>query len=387
MAAEHEYPRFSDAEFARRYRAVRERMERADLDALVIYGTGAAGSMVQYLSNWPVTTEAYLLFPREGEPAMRVHFYNHVPLARRASIIADVDGRGVDGGVTMATELKRRGLDKGGVGVAGPLPWYTYERLRALLPDARLAPFSQAFNDLFLVKSEEEIEWARRGAALGDRAIEALAREARPGLTEFDLAAIVQGAYLGHGGRNVIHFMSTTPMRDPDVCAPAQYQSHRVIRKGDVLITEISVNYWGYGGQTLRPFAIGEEPTAEFQRMYDVAEAAFYSVARALKTDVTAAEVLAAGDLIEDAGYSIYDDLVHGMVNGYLSPVLRTRGTTVEEAPADFRYPENSVWVIQPNVITRDERMGLQVGDVVRVTAQGAERLQTNPLRFIVCGL
>ena len=71
----------------------------------------------------------------------------------------------------------------------------------------------------------------------------------------------------------------------------------------------------------------------------------------------------------EDAGYSIYDDLVHGWGNGYLSPVLRTRGTTVEEAPSDFRYPENSTWVIQPNVITRDERMGIcmDVGHTVRV--------------------
>ena len=386
MAAEHEYPRFSGAEFARRHRAVREKMERAGVDVLLAYGGGGQGSQVQYLTNWPVTTEAYLLFPREGEPAMRVHFYNHVPLARRASIVDDVGWRGVDGGVTMADELKRRGLDKGGIGLAGPLPWFTYERLRGLLPDARIVPFNQAFTELFMVKSEEELEWARRGAALGDRAMEALEREARPGITEFDLAAIVQGAYLPHGGRNVIHFMSTTPMANPDVCVPAQYQSHRVIRAGDVLTTEISVSYWGYGGQCLRPFAIGTDPTPEFQRLYEVAEAAFHSITRALKTGASPADVLAAGDLIEDAGYSIYDDLVHGYGNGYLPPVLRTRGTSAEEPPADFRYPENSMWVIQPNVITRDERMGIQLGDVVRVTANGAERMQEYPLKFVLCG-
>ncbi len=386
MSSEHEYPRFSDAEFARRHRAIRERMDRADVAALVVYGTGAAGSMVQYLTNWPVTTEAYLLFPREGEPALRVHYYNHVPLARRAAIVADVAWRGVDGAVTIAEELKRRGLHRGGIGLAGPLPWFSYERLRGLLPDARIVPFNQVFTDLFMVKSEEELEWVRRGAALGDRACEALERAARPGITEFDLAAIVQGAYLGQGGRNVIHFMSTTPMRAPDVCVPAQYQSHRVLRPGDVLITEISVSYWGYGGQILRPFAIGEEPTPAYQRLYEVAEAAYQAIARALKTGATPAEVQAAGDLIEDAGYTIYDDLVHGYGNGYLPPVLRTRNTQVEEPPADFRYPENSLWVIQPNVITRDERMGIQLGDVVRVTAHGAESLQRYPRRFVVCG-
>ena len=57
-----------------------------------------------------------------------------------------------------------------------------------------------------------------------------------------------------------------------------------------------------------------------------------------------------------------------------------------EPPPADFRYPENSTWVIQPNVITRDERMGLQVGDMVRVTANGAEPMNRYPMRFVLCG-
>jgi len=383
---EHEYPRFSDAEFARRHRAMREKMAQAEVDVLVVYGRGRGGSQVQYLTNWNVTTEAYLLFPRQGEMAMWVHFYNHVPLARIASLIPDTGWMGVDPAATVAEALRRRGLDRGAIGLAGPLPFGPYERLRGLLPDARLVPFNHAFNQLFLVKSEEELEWLRRGAELGDRAMAALEREARPGLTEHDLAAIVQGAYLGQGGRNVIHFMSTTPMRAPDVCVPAQYQSHRTIQRGDILITEISVEYWGYGGQSLRPYAIGEEPTPEYRRMYEVAEAAFHAVAAAMRTGATPADVLTASDLIEAAGYTIYDDLVHGIGNGYLPPVMRTRGTTVEEAPADFRYPENSTWVIQPNVITPDERMGLQVGDMVRVTANGAERMHRYPLGFIVCG-
>jgi Xaa-Pro aminopeptidase len=387
MADEHEYPRFSDAEFARRHAALRERMGRADLDALVIFGHGLAGSQVQYLTNWPVTVEAYLLFPRQGEMAMWVHFVNHAPLARRASIVPEVEWRGVDAPETVAAALRKRGLERAGIGVAGPLTFLTYEGLRGRLPDARFVPFNQAFTELFLVKSDEELEWARRGSELGDLAMEALEREVRPGLTEHDLAAIVQGAYLPRGGRNIIHFMSTTPMRAPDVAMPAQYQSHRVIQRGDVLITEISAHYWGYGGQSLRPYAIGEEPTAEYRRMYEVAEQAFYAVSEALHTGARPADVIAAANMIEDAGYTIYDDLVHGMNNGYLPPVLRTRGTTVEEAPESFRYPENSLWVVQPNIITRDERTGLQLGDMVRVTANGGERMHRYPVKFVQCAM
>jgi hypothetical protein len=42
--------------------------------------------------------------------------------------------------------------------------------------------------------------------------------------------------------------------------------------------------------------------------------------------------------------------------------------------------------VVQPNPITRDERMGLQVGALTRVTPTGAVSLQKFPMKFIVAG-
>ena len=46
---------------------------------------------------------------------------------------------------------------------------------------------------------------------------------------------------------------------------------------------------------------------------------------------------------------------------------------------------ENMVVVIQPNVIREDARMGLQVGETLRVTRTGTERLHDYPMEFIVC--
>ena len=42
--------------------------------------------------------------------------------------------------------------------------------------------------------------------------------------------------------------------------------------------------------------------------------------------------------------------------------------------------------VIQPNVITGDERMGVQVGELCRVTRAGVQSLHRFPMRFIECG-
>jgi Xaa-Pro aminopeptidase len=41
----------------------------------------------------------------------------------------------------------------------------------------------------------------------------------------------------------------------------------------------------------------------------------------------------------------------------------------------EFTLEENMAMVIQPNVITKDERAGVQTGELILVTAGGAERL------------
>lgn len=56
-------PRFSDAEFARRFAQVRAMMEREELAALLVYGNTAAYSEVQFLTDVRTSREAMLLFP------------------------------------------------------------------------------------------------------------------------------------------------------------------------------------------------------------------------------------------------------------------------------------------------------------------------------------
>ncbi len=378
------YPRFSEAEFARRYADVRAAMQEANLTALLLYGTASAYHEVLYLSNFPVTREAMLVFPLEGEPTLFVQYFNHVLNARQVACIADVRWGGADITVTTAENLQVRGLAGSRVGVVGPITFKQYALLRKMLPQAELVDFTPQLLQLRLIKSEEEIEFLRRGAEFSDLAIEALEREARPGITEHELAAIVEGAYLGLGGKTHIRYMATTPMRNPSVCVPAQHLSNRVLQTGDVLITEISAHFHGYAGQILRPFAIGTPPTPEYQRMYDVAVEAFNRIAGVIRSGATSDEVLDAGECIHTSGFTIYDDLVHGFGGGYLPPILRTRRTSAR-LPEPFTFRENMLVVLQPNVITEDERMGVQVGELVRVKRRGIESLHRYPMRFIQC--
>src|SRR5690242_5308853 len=377
--------RFSDGELARRRKAVCTMMAEHGLNALVVYGTVGSSAEVQYLTDFRTGREGDLVVPIQGEPTLCVQYFNHVPDARRRARVADVQWAGKNSVSTLVAHLSTHGLNTGRVGLVGALPWQQHLALSTRLPHVEFSDTTIPFQHLRLIKSKEEMAFLRRGAELSDLAMEALEREARPGLAEYELAAIVESAYVPLGGQTHIHYMATTSMHDPHLCVPAQVQSDRVLQAGDVLITEISAQYDGYPGQILRPFSIGEPPTADYQRVYEVAAHVFDRIAAVVRHGAVVEDVLDAAEEIAAAGYTICDDLVHGFGGGYFAPLVRTGQTGGTRHPG-FVFAEDMTVVIQPNIITPDERMGIQVGELVRVTRTSVERLHRYPMRFTQCG-
>jgi Xaa-Pro aminopeptidase len=167
-------------------------------------------------------------------------------------------------------------------------------------------------------------------------------------------------------------------MRDPDLCVPAQYPTARALEPGDVLMCEISASYWEYAGQLLRTFAVAAEPPSLYRELHAVADAAFEALVGRLRAGATAGELVDASSGIEEAGFTIRDDLVHGFVGGYLPPVLGTRSRALAPVP-EFTFRRDMTVVVQPNVVTKDQRAGVQTGELMLVTDEGAERLHSYP--------
>ena len=54
-------------------------------------------------------------------------------------------------------------------------------------------------------------------------------------------------------------------------------------------------------------------------------------------------------------------------------------GSRTLEPPPDMSFSDGMTVVVQPNVITPDERAGVQTGELVLVTNEGVERLHSAP--------
>jgi Xaa-Pro aminopeptidase len=326
-----------------------------------------------------VTAEAVGVFSPGRRDALFVQYFNHVPLARRLAE-AEVAWGGESSIVSAAEELARRGAGRGRVAAIGPL---TVEQ-HAVLGErfGTIKRPNKPYTRLRMVKSAEEIDWLRIGAHLSDRAMTSLRDGLEPGLTERQLGDLVERAYVSEGGSNVIHYFGATPMHAPQLAVPAQFPSTRRVIKGDIVSAEISAAFWEYPGQVLRSFAVGVDPPPLYAELHAVADAAFDAVAAVLKDGAMPADVIAASGVIEDAGFTTIDDLVHGYGGGYLPPVLGSRSRPAGPVP-DEPFRAGMTVVIQPNVATRDGHAGVQTGELLLVTATGIERLHAMPRGFM----
>jgi Xaa-Pro aminopeptidase len=367
-----DYPRYSEAEMERRRTAVASLLEQASADHLVFCGANRFGSAVQWLTQWPVTAEAVGVFTPGQADSLFVQYVNHARLAQQLADKAEVAWGGESGIQAAIRVLEQRGARAGRVAVLGAMNFEQHGALTERF--GKIASLNKAYVRLRQVKSEEELDWFRIGAWFSDRGMAGLRDGLRPGLNERELGDLVERTYVGLGGTNGIHYFGTTPMRDPDVPVPRQFPSTRRVQKGDIVFAEISAAFFDHTGQVLRSFAVRDDPPPLYQELHAAADAAFDAIVAVLREGATPAQVIEAAGVIEDAGFTIIDDLLHGYGGGYLPPILGCKSRPAGPVPQEA-FRAGQVVVVQPNVVTRDHKAGVQTGEMLLITKTGVERM------------
>jgi Xaa-Pro dipeptidase len=375
-----EYPRFSDAEYARRHQLLSLVMQKAGVDHLLVVTDHRIGNAPQWVTGWPGSVEAYVVFKPGEKMTMFMEWYNHFPLGKKLAVGIDTQWGEHRGIQKTIEELKRRGAKR--VGIMGPLVVAKYRQLKAHF---EMVELDAEYVRLRQIKSEEEIDWLRIGAAFSDAGFAALLAGAQPGVTERELGNIVERAYVGHGGTTMIHYIGRTSMANPQIFVPPQHHSPRQVEKGDIIFCELSGVFWDYPGQVLRTFTVEAEATPLYRELYETAEAAFDAVTGVVRHGTTMQEIIDAASVIENKGFTVCDDLMHGFGGGYFQPILGTKSRPAGPLP-DMTLEENMTVVVQPNVITTDQKAGVQVGELIRVTRDGFERLHKTARGLFLAG-
>jgi Xaa-Pro aminopeptidase len=394
MALTRDHPRFSQEEYDRRFREIRQRMQEKGIDVLIIYGDSGSHNSnhanVKYVSNYQDPVSSYVVFPLVGEPSLHISNRLYLPYAKLMSIFPRTDAVDYNPGAAVESCIRELGLEKGTIGLVGlrgilygSLPFGPLDHWHKAFGGASFVDATDLLGEVRLIKSKEELSWFRKGAALTDMAFEALEKKAKAGMTDFQLAGIIANSYMPKGGGPKLIFIGSTSMSRPHLIFPCQFPSHRKVGKGDIILTELSADYEMYAGQAHRPITVGVSPTPVYQKMFEVAVEAYTRILKALKPGATHVEIKKAASIIQDEGFTTFDATLHGWGLLIEPPRLDIDAVMIRRPVNEFVVQERMLLVIQPNVVTQDGKRGLQVGNLVEIRQTGGRALQKFPIKFL----
>ena len=383
------WPKFSRAEYQRRYDGLRKEMAERGLDCLAVYGapmffgTDPGGPNLAWLAAYAPAVHGYVVFPREGEPTLLLYVASHAVNAREISVIADVRA-GTDLPGMLRDRIKEAGCDRGKIGIVGNFAWANisiphehYEALAKELPRAKLEIVTSWYEERRLVKSAEELEFMGHGAAICDKAFDAFRALAAPGVSEVALHNEALRVVHANGGRITFGHVGSTPMRDPEMIYPNFYPTNRVLQRGDAVMTELTGGYGGYFGKIYTTSFIGP-PTAEYRRMFELAADGYRQLVGSLKPGVCGrdlASVLAGGG--SKGGYKLMS-FITGWSTVNTRPVLFSQ--RIEKADYEFPMQPGFCLNVAGWVASEDHKRGVWVGDTVTITDTGVRRLHKSPV-------
>jgi Xaa-Pro aminopeptidase len=166
----------------------------------------------------------------------------------------------------------------------------------------------------------------------------------------------------------------------PNGASPHHDLSDRVIQRGDAVVVDIGGSMPdGYCSDCTRTYVVGGEPDPEFARYYGVLLDAQKQSCDAVRPGVTAQSVdAAARDAIAAAGYGEW--FIHRTGHGI--------GLEEHEEPwivsgNEILLEPGMCFSIEPGIYLAG-RHGARIEDIVAVTAEGVERLDTVSRELVV---
>jgi len=402
-----EYPTLSITERDRRWKAVRELLQRERLDGVIAFGNGrnAADS---YLTN--EVKKSITLLTLEDDPVM---FVGDVPLdhydepgARWERWAKDwVAGDPIG---NLATRLRERGLDKARLGVvgltsravgewAGVISVRTWDRVVASMPDVEWVDIANDYESLAIVFSKEEQVMVRKAASLGERACEAFVEAARAGRNEHEIAAASFNAIIGGGGWVRSPFILERAGATMFAWNPPEWiamgGAPHILQPGDTIAAEIFAFYGGFESQQQIDVSMGE-PSALLRELESVCRDSYEAGIAALRPGMRFSELTAimeaplhtsrtwnTGPMVQTVP-PIYNSAtrLHPEVDQGLSALPQLPLGVAEDG--DFVIEVGHAFAFEPNALRDGQRVC--IGGTVLVSETGIEELNSLPNRLVV---
>ncbi|HET6204242.1 MAG TPA: Xaa-Pro peptidase family protein [Planctomycetota bacterium] len=238
---------------------------------------------------------------------------------------------------------------------------------KRLGPGAEVKNLSPLLDELRRVKTSEEIQAMREASRIGCEGHKAAIQACRPGLFEWEIAAVARAAFdrLGSSGPAYMAIVGT----GPNSLALHYSRKQRRIADGDVVLMDFGPEVFYYATDITRTWPANGKFTKRQREVYDACLRAQEETLKAVKPGATLADLgRVAGKALADAGFGAY--LRHGPSH-YI-------GLAVHDVGSERKPFEPGVCVtVEPGIYIPAEDLGVRIEDTVVVTPEGCENLST----------
>lgn len=277
----------------------------------------------------------------------------------------------------IASEMKKRGLDKGRIGVEMSgysfLSFERFDQMKAALKAATIVNGSGIVEQERAVKSPKEIEYIRKACHIADVGMKVAVEKARVGMTENTLAAHIHMAMVELGSEypGLPLFLSS---------GHRTYVTHatwtdKVLEKGDNVLVEHAGVVQRYAGPIFRTLSMGK-PSNQFANNAKICADVLNAAIAALKPGATSGDVneaavgaarkagLDAG-IRKRAGYSVGLNFPPDWGEGVFLD-LKAGDKTVLKPGMVFHVPQS---------LRRGDDLPCAISETILVTEKGPEVL------------
>jgi len=243
----------------------RKILEEHDIDVLiastpvnVFYLTGLP---TLHVAPNPILYVLYNQYPslslvrRDGEESLITWItYRSV---NKFSWVSDIHGIGSPKGamVSVSDKIEEWGLSNSNIGYESLMPSYQSEYLKSKFPNATFINGDQAFLDMRLIKSEEEVKRIKKSTQISEKAILNMIDAAYEGISDVELLQIARKTIIEEGAEGWDHLTMNLGSSDPE--APG---IGTTLKAGDLNRFDIGTIWKGYVSDVSRELVIGQIP-------------------------------------------------------------------------------------------------------------------------------
>lgn len=245
------------------------------------------------------------------------------------------------------------------------------ELLKERFPQVEVRDCSQMIWDLRVIKSQAEIAVLRKAAKIAVGAHKAMIKATRPGMYEYELAALYEYMVKKEGAQDLAYYAI--------ICSGENhpylhyYKHDRLLQDGDFLVIDVGPDYAYYDIDITVSYPVNGKFTRRQKEVYEACNAVHEACLKVYRPGLTLEQCrLEVREILEKQGYDLTKDYFERMRGGFGHYV----GMAVHDVGGgpDVLQP-GMVFANEPLCVFPDENLGVRVEDTILITEDGCENL------------